>query len=79
MEKFYKRLSNYIKTCSTTPNTGKFARIKGWTKKHKCSIACDHKNRAIYRQDQIKFRENLPNSEKFRGPTQSGRSQGGQR
>ena len=24
---------------------------------------------------QIKFRENLPNSQKFRGPTQSGRSQ----
>ena len=29
--------------------------------------------------DQIKFRENLPNSQKFRGPTQSGRSQGSQR
>ena len=43
MEKFcYKRISNYIKTCSTTPNTGKFARVKGWAKKHKCSIACDH-------------------------------------
>ena len=27
----------------------------------------------------IKFRENLPNSQKFRGPTQSGRSQGSQR
>ena len=26
----------------------------------------------------IKFRENLPNSQKFRGTTQSGRSQGGQ-
>ena len=26
----------------TTPNTGKFARVKGWAKKHKCSIACDH-------------------------------------
>ena len=40
MEKFfYKRISNYIKTCSTTPNTGKFARVKGWAKKHKCSIA----------------------------------------
>ena len=31
------------------------------------------------RQDQIKFRENLPNSQKFRGPTQSDRSQGSQR
>ena len=39
---FYKRISNYIKTCSTTPNTGKFARVKGWAKKHKCSIDCDH-------------------------------------
>ena len=27
----------------------------------------------------IKFRENLPNYQKFRGPTQSGRSQGSQR
>ena len=36
------KYSNYIKTCSTTPNTGKFARVKGWAKKHKCSIACDH-------------------------------------
>ena len=27
-------------------------------------------------QDQIKLRENLPNSQNFRGPTQSGRSQG---
>ena len=34
--------NNYIKTCSTTPNTGKFARVKSWAKKHKCSIACDH-------------------------------------
>ena len=41
---FYKRISNYmyIKTCSATPNTDKFARVKGWAKKHKCSIACDH-------------------------------------
>ena len=39
---FYKRISNYIKTCSTTPNTGKFTRVKGWAKKHKYSIACDH-------------------------------------
>ena len=39
---FYKCISNNIKTCSTTPNTGKFARVKGWAKKHKCSIACDH-------------------------------------
>ena len=39
---FYKRISNYTKTCSTTPNTGKFARVKGWAKKHKCSIVCDH-------------------------------------
>ena len=29
--------------------------------------------------NRIKFRENLPNSQKFRGPTQSGRSQGSQR
>ena len=29
---FYKRKSNYIKTCSTTPNMGKFARVKGWVK-----------------------------------------------
>ena len=42
MGKFYKRISNYIKTCSTTPNTGKFATAKGWAKKHKSSIACDH-------------------------------------
>ena len=42
MEKFYKRTRNYIKTCSTTPRTGKFARAKGWAKKHKCSIARDH-------------------------------------
>ena len=27
----------------------------------------------------LKFRENLPNSQKFRGPTQSRRSQGSQR
>ena len=27
----------------------------------------------------LKFRENLPNSQKFRGPTPSGRSQDGQR
>ena len=27
----------------------------------------------------VKFRENLPNSQKFRGSTQSGRSQGSQR
>ena len=26
----------------------------------------------------LKFRENLPNSQKFRGPAQSGRSQGSQ-
>ena len=25
---FYKRISNYIKICSTTPNKGKFARVK---------------------------------------------------
>ena len=42
MEKFNKRKSSYIKTCSSTPNTGKFARVKGWAKKHRCSIACDH-------------------------------------
>ena len=48
MEKFfYKRISNYIKTCSTIPNTGKFARVKGWAKKHKCSIACDHTTRRL--------------------------------
>ena len=40
--KFYKRISNYIKTCSTTPNTGKFARIKGWVKKRRCNVACEH-------------------------------------
>ena len=35
MEKlFYKRISNYIKTCSTTPNTGKFARVNGWAKNY---------------------------------------------
>ena len=28
---------------------------------------------------EIKFRETLPNSQKFRGPTQSGRLQGSQR
>ena len=38
---FYKRISNYIKTCSTTPNTSKFARVKGRAKKHKCSILFD--------------------------------------
>ena len=26
-------ISNYIKTCSTTPNTSKFATVKGWAKK----------------------------------------------
>ena len=44
---FYKRKSNYIKTCSTTPNTSKFARVKGWAKKHKCSIACDTQQRDL--------------------------------
>ena len=39
---FYKRISNYIKTCSTTPNTDKFAWVKGWAKKHRRSIARDH-------------------------------------
>ena len=38
-----------------------------------CKIA-DHQQ-LLY----IKFRENLPNSQKYRGPTQSGRSQGSQR
>ena len=33
----------------------------------------------ITSQVQIKFRENLPNSPKFRGPTQSDRSRGSQR
>ena len=36
MEKFYKRISNYNKTGSTTANTSKFARVKGWAKKHRC-------------------------------------------
>ena len=43
MERFYKRISNCIKTSSiTTPSTGKFARVNGWAKKHRCSIECDH-------------------------------------
>ena len=33
----------------------------------------------VHIEKEIKFRENLPNSQKFRGPTQSGRSQGSQR
>ena len=35
--------------------------------------------RPLAEEEKIKFRENLPNSQKFRGPTQSGRSQGSQR
>ena len=59
MEKFfYKRISNYIKTCSTTPNTGKFARVKGWAKKHKCSIACDYTTgRLIKTRSNKKFKK----------------------
>ena len=52
---FYKRISNYIQTCSTTPNTSKFARVRGWAKKHKCSIACDHTTGRL-----IKTRSNNP-------------------
>ena len=40
--KFYKCLSNYIKTCSITPNIAKFARVKGLAKQLRCSVACEH-------------------------------------
>ena len=62
---FYKRISNYIKTCSTTPNTVKFATVKGWAKKHKCSIACDHTTGRLIKTRSNNFRENLPNSQTF--------------
>ena len=42
-------------------------------------LRCESAFSVSYMAESLKFRENLPNSQKFRGPTQSGLSQGSQR
>ena len=64
-------LMKYLKTKSFCYLLQKIQKLK--------NLAVQINVRLIRNSLKKKFRENLPNSQKFRGPTQSGRSQGSQR
>ena len=51
-------------------------KVRCLQKSYKCIVCVVLEVSTMFK---LKFRENLPNSQKFRGPAQSGRSQGSQR